>query len=302
MSTFQDLIYRIKINYLGKVEHTEDNFVMKIKGQTIMSNSVDDFRSQLSKVVEKEFFKLRLMKLSFTIKSIEWLVSFNGSDNGRMVSFVDISKRQSARSKCDAFKKLWEEQIDLTYENSRSWRALLISTFIDQIDIFLAFVAIFGELINIITWQYLYSGSLLLYFPSLVFLIQISYSVGPAIPLEFILIRIDYLSERKEAVERLSRDRFSISGVLKGNFSLLLRLVLIPVIVLIYSDSLFLSIFPTFPHAFLRVFLDVAPLYWIVTVLILLAAKIISRIIRGEELNRSRPIYKDRYFRNHRTY
>ena len=93
ISTFQDSIYLTKRNYLGKVELTEDNFVMKIKGRTIASESVDDFRSQLAKAIGKDFFKIRLRKLSFTIKSIDWLVSFNGSDNGRMVSFVDVSKR-----------------------------------------------------------------------------------------------------------------------------------------------------------------------------------------------------------------
>lgn len=302
MSTFQDLIYRIKINYLGKVEHTEDYFAMKIKGRTITSESIDDFRSQLAKVIGKDFFKIRLGKLSFTIKSSDWLVSFTGSENRRMLSFVDTSNRRSARGKCDSFKKLWKEQIDLTYKNTKSWKTLLVSAFIDQIDIFLVFAAIFGELINMVTWQYLYSGNLLLYFPSLILMIQIAYSIGPAFPIEIMLIRIDYWVERNEAVERLSRDKFSISGVLKGNFSLLLRLALIPLIILIYSDSLFLSIYPTLPHAFLRTFLDIAPFYMVVTILILLAAKIISRVIRGEGLNRSRPIYKDRYFRNHRTY
>ena len=103
---------------------------------------------------------------------------------------------------------------------------------VDQTDIFLTFAAIFGEFINTLTWQYLYSGNLPLYFPSLIFLIQIAYSFGPTIPLEFMLIRIDYWAERNEAVERLSKDKFSISGVLKGNFSLLLRLVLILFIIL----------------------------------------------------------------------
>ena len=296
ISTFQDSIYLIKRNYLGKVERTEDYFVMKIKGRTITSESIDDFRFQLAKAIGKDFFKIRLRKLSFTIKSIDWLVSFKGSDNGKMVSFVDVSKRQSARSKRDAFKKLWKEQIDLAYENTKSWKTIFVSIIVDQTDIFLAFAAIFGEIINILTWEYLYSGNLLLYFPSLIFLIQIAYSFGPTIPLEFMLIRIDYWAERNEAVERLSRDRFSISGVLKGNFSLLLRLVLIPLIALIYNDSLFLSIFPTLPHAFLRTFLDIAPVYMVVTILILLAGKIISRVIRGDGLNRARPIYKRLFF------
>jgi hypothetical protein len=229
-------------------------------------------------------------------------VSFNGSDNGRMVSFVDVSKHQSARSKRDAFKKLWKEQIDLAYENAKSRKTIFVSMIVDQTDIFLTFAAIFGEIINIFTWQYLYSGNLPLYFPSLIFLIQIAYSIVPTIPLEFMLIRIDYWAERNEAVERLSRDKFSISGVLKGNFSLMLRLVLIPFIILIYNDSLFLSIFPTFPHAFLRTFLDIAPVYVVATILILLAGKIISRVIRGDGLNRARPIYKSGYFRKHWTY
>ena len=302
ISTFQDSIYLIKRNYLRKVERTEDNFVMKIKGQTITSESIDDFRFQLAKAIGKGFFKIRLRKLSFTIKSIDWLVSFNGSDNGRMVSFVDVSKHQSARSKRDAFKKLWKEQIDLAYENAKSRKTIFVSMIVDQTDIFLTFAAIFGEIINIFTWQYLYSGNLPLYFPSLIFLIQIAYSIVPTIPLEFMLIRIDYWAERNEAVERLSRDKFSISGVLKGNFSLMLRLVLIPFIILIYNDSLFLSIFPTFPHAFLRTFLDIAPVYVVATILILLAGKIISRVIRGDGLNRARPIYKSGYFRKHWTY
>ena len=78
ISTFQDSIYLIKRNYLRKVERTEDNFVMKIKGQTITSESIDDFRFQLAKAIGKGFFKIRLRKLSFTIKSIDWLVGFYG--------------------------------------------------------------------------------------------------------------------------------------------------------------------------------------------------------------------------------
>ncbi|MHB1708459.1 MAG: hypothetical protein ACYCT2_03150, partial [Thermoplasmataceae archaeon] len=302
ISDFHDLIYRIKKNYLGNDERTEDSFVIKIRGHQIISTSVDDFRSQLSEVTGKNFFKLGLRKLSFTIKSSDWFVSFNGSKNPRILCFVDTSKHQSARGKCNTFKRFWKKQIDLTYENSKSWKILLISTYIDQIDIFLVLVAIFGELINILTWQYLYSGNLPLYFPSLVFLIQIAYSFVPAVLIEFMLIRIEYIVERNEAVERLSRDKFSMWGMLKANISLLLRLTLIPLIVLIYDDSLFLSIFPTLPHTFLHAFLDIAPVSWAVTILILLAVKIISRIIRGEGINRSRPINKREFLGRHRGY
>ena len=302
ISDFQDMIHRIKTDYHGNTEKTRDEFVLRFRGSTVRSGSVEDLRYQLSNITQKTFFNIRISNLSFTIEHSEWIVSFRGSKRRRTLFFQDITNRKAARSKCDAYKNFWKKRITSIYESSKSRMFLLISEYIEYVDISLALCAIFGELINMATWPYLYSGNLLLYFPSLIFLIQIVYSAVIAMPMCFMLIRIDYWLDRNEAVDRLTRDKFSMMGVMRGNFSVLLRIAFIPLIILIYNDSLFLSIFPTLPHAFLQSFLDITPLYLTLTVVLVLVVKIVSTIIKGKALKSPKPIHNRVSSQNYRKY
>lgn len=69
----------------------------------------------------------------------------------------------------------------------------------------------------------------------------------------------------------------------------MLRIVLIPIAVLVYYNSLFLNIFPTFPHKFLSVFADITPLEIVITLLIILFAKLIASFFRVQGLEKRRP-------------
>lgn len=261
------------------------------------AKSVDELSIKLKRKTGKEFINLRLGSLSFSIEHNDWSITFDGSEDSRVVTFEDKTNRKSARGKREIFRKFWEDQIVLRYEYStKSWRILVLSNLIDHVDIMYAIAAIIGGLFNLITWRYLYGGNLLLYYPSLIVLIQVSLSIVPSVPIWYILVRTDYWLERNELVEELSGEQYPFLGFLKKNFSMPIRILLIPLIIYVYNYSKFLNIFPTEPHTFLGLFVDVTPLEILVMFALLFVLSTASSFVKMKALNTLRPLYARAFF------
>ena len=291
-SILGDLVYREKRNYLDSIDETDDFFSYRFRSITVHAKSIEELKTKLSDLTGREFFNLKLRNLSFSIRNKEWSMVFNGNEDKKEVIFSDITKGRLARGKNKRFTDFWKDQIDQRYLYiKKTWRILVTTSFVEHIDLAYAFVAIFGELFNIFTWRYLYSSTLVLV-PGLLVFIQFAMAFPPALILFVFLIRIDYWEERKGLLRMLFGEKGHVLGMLEEHFSLWIRITLIPLIVLIYTDSSFLSLFPTVPHAFLQQFVDVTPLEIIETFVLLVTISLFSNYWKGKALNPTKPIIR----------
>lgn len=298
LNLLEDLVFALRRNHLGNLEDTEELYTLNYKSNKLTTESVGELKSQLASSSQKNSASIKVKNLEFKIETKSWGVSFDGSVNRRKVQFYDRENRSRSKSQRQKFIDFWTKEIEHRYRNRKAWRLVGASVIAEYYDLLLVFAAIFGELITQYTWEYQYSGNFVLYFPLEFLLIQIGYSVLPAMVLVMPLIRIDLELEKSESIEKISRSGFSTRSLLLSNFSSILRIVLIPLSVLVYYNSIFLNIFPTLPHKFLSVFANVTPLEIVLTLLIILLAKLIASFFRVQGLEKRRIRKSRRKLRN----
>ena len=288
LNLLEDLVFALRRNHLRNLEDTEELYTLIYKSNQLTAGSVGGLKAQLASSSRKNSVSIKAKNLKFKIETKSWGVSFDGPVNRRKVHFYDRENRSRSKSQRQKFIDFWTEEIEQRYRSRRTWRVVGASVMAEYYDLLLVFAAIFGELITQYTWEFQYSGNFLLYFPTEFLLMQIGYSILPAVALVIPLIRIDFEFEKSESIEKIHCSGFSIRSLLLSNFSAMLRIVLIPLSVLVYYNSIFLNIFPTLPHKFLSVFADVTPLEIVITLLIILLAKLIASFFRVQGLEKRR--------------
>ena len=288
LNLLEDLVFALRRNHLGNLEEAEEQYTLINMSNKFTTESVGELKSQLVSSSRKNSTSIKVKNLKFKIETKSWGVSFDGSVNRRKVHFYDRENSSRSKSQRQKFIDFWTKEIEHRYRNRKAWRLVGVSVIAEYYDLLLVFTGIFGELITQYTWEYQYSGNFVLYFPSEFLLMQIGYSVLPAVALVVPLIRIDIEFEKSEYIEKIYRSDFSVRSLLLSNFSAMLRIVLIPLSVLVYYNSIFLNIFPTLPHKFLSVFADVTPLEIVITLLIILLAKLIASFFRVQGLEKRR--------------
>ncbi len=298
LNLLEDLVFVLRRNHLGNLEDTKEFYTLNYKSNKFATESVGELKTQLAASSRKNSASIRAKNLKFKIETKSWGVSFDGAVNRRKVNFYDRENGSRSKSQRQKFIDFWKKEIEQRYRNRKTWRVVGASVIAEYYDLLLVFAGIFGELITQYTWVYQYSGNFVLYFPTEFLLMQIGYSVLPAVALVMPLIRIDFEFEKSESIEKIYRSGFSIRSLLLSNFSAMLRIVLIPLSVLVYYNSIFLNIFPTLPHKFLSVFADVSPLEIVITLLIILLAKLIASFFRVQGLEKSRIRRPRRKLRN----
>lgn len=295
LSTLQDLVYELKRDHIGNVVKTQDLYSYRFGGKIVAANSIDELKSLLYGHTSKMFLNLKLRRLSFSIKNTQWSITFDGHKNKKNAIFSDKTKHKFAKGKMEKFRRFWKDQIVLRYEYSKkSWLLLFVSTYIDQIDLQFALFALFAEFFSIFTWRYLYSGGLM-YLPWMISFIQVALGIVPSSLLNFCLVRIGYWAERYSKLEEIEGKKNSAGLLFGRSLSMIIRIILIPLIIFVYTDSVFLSIFPTFPHTFMSYFADLSLREIMITLASLFGISLVSSRIRGSALNPARPIHSRKF-------
>lgn len=206
LNLLEDLVFTLRRNHLGNLEDTEESFILVYRDNNLIAESVGELKSQLASLSQKKSASIKVRNLKFKIETKSWGVSFDGSVNRRKVYFYDRENRSRSKSQRQKFIDFWTKEIEQRYRNRKAWRLVGASVIAEYYDLLLVFAGIFGELITQYTWEYQYSGNFILYFPYEFSLMQIAYSVLPAMVLVMPLIRIDLEFEKSESIEKIMMD------------------------------------------------------------------------------------------------
>ncbi len=290
LNDLEDLLLKLRKTHLGLYENVEEIYRLNINKKEEVFPRFNALKNIYQENSGKSSLNVKAKRLAFKLKSTNWEIDYDGISGNHSVIFRDLGRRSWARGKFDVFVDFWNEQITIRHNLRKTWRYMAISMAIEFIDIILVFSAIIGYWITSWAWPYLYTGNNLRYLYFGIIALQVTYSFVPAALIEYAVVRIEYRLEENSARERVRSRKITFRRVLSENFSVILRMALIPFAVMTFSMSLFLNIFPNFPHQFLAIFQDATPRQWVIILLIAIISELAASKIRAEALSRRRPV------------